>query len=233
MNEQDTGKLGTRGMNIVLLVGVIGLLPALAGCGARAGALAYWMGVGRGRKIPAVYKFPPGRVLVLVDDSRNLVKWPQACELLARFVGENLLRRDAVSEVISNASLARLRASDPQFERRSAQEIGRRAGADFVLWLEVREFFAPQEIQDTSAAAKMSVSVKVLNVHEGVRSDRVRLWPADEHGHIEEVELRAVEVNDLEHAENAVSIALTRKLSKQVARLFFEYKLGELEDEKV
>ena len=217
---------------VLLLVSLIAL-PFVSGCGAQAGALGYWLGVGRGKKVKAQFKFPPGRLLILVDDSRGLVEWPQACEHLARFVGEDLLRRDAVEEVVSNDSLARLRASDADFHKRSAQEIGRLAGADTVLWLEVREFFAPQEIQDTSSAAKMSVSVKVLNVHEEKRSDLVRLWPDDEYGHIEEIELRAVEVHTLERAENAVSLSMTRKLSKQIARLFFDYKLGELEDEKV
>ena len=207
---------------------MVAALSMTGGCG-QSGAWAYFLGIGRKTKIEPHFALPEGKVLVLVDDPGGKVHWPRARDLLGRYLGEELLTHDAAESMISPESVARFRQTDSAFETYAAHRIGRKLGADTIIWLEVRDFFAPTEIQDTSAAAKMTVSVKVLNVREEHDRNKVRLWPPDQGGHIMETSLKAVEVNRLK-GENASSKELARKSALHIGRLFYQYTLGDIDD---
>lgn len=210
---------------------IVALLAGLsAGCG-QLGKLGYFAGVGRGTKIKPHYTLPKNVLLVLVDDPGERVTSPETTRALAERVGDELLRAKAVEQVIRPSAVARLRQVDMQFHKLSAAAVGEKVGADTVLWLEVREFFAPKEIEDTASAARMTVSVKVLNVHEREKPSEVRLWPDDPHGHIVEAQLKAVEVNELKN-ELAIARALADKSAVAIGRLFYEHTLGDIEDDK-
>lgn len=213
-----------------LAVAAFGLLPA-AGCG-RYGGLAYFLGVGRGTKIEPQYVLPEGTLLILVDDPDEHVTWPRTRDLLQQFLGEELLAHKAVTAVISPDSVARFRQADERFERYAAVQIGRKLSADTVMWIEVRDFFAPEEIEDTSTAAKITVSVKILTTHEEERADRVRLWPTDEGGYIHQTQLSAVQVHRLK-GDNAVERELARRAAIQLGRLFYQHTVGEVDDSGV
>ncbi len=163
---------------VCLLISILAI--PLSGCGAAAG-MGYFLGIGRGRKIEPLFEIPEGKLLILVDDVDNRVTWARTRQVLARFVGEELLAHEAVDAVISNESVGKLRQIDLQFSNYSAAEIGRKLGADTVLWIEVKDFFAPGEVQDTSGAAKMAVSVKLLSCGESDpdKPRSARLWPTD------------------------------------------------------
>ncbi len=204
---------------------------ALPGCGRYAG-LAYFLGMGRKTKIPKEFDLPEGLVLVLVDDPAERVEWPRARNLLERYVGEELLEHETVESVISPDSVARFRRSDPDFDMYATDRVGSMLGADTVIWLEVREFSAPINIEDTSTAAKMTVAVRVLTTHEDERASRVRLWPSDAGGYIAETTLNAVEVHRLK-GDNAVAAELARRSAIRVGRLFRDYTVGEADDERI
>lgn len=204
---------------------------ACAGCGVTGGKMLYFLGYGRGRKIPEKFTLPPGKLLVLVDDPQSLVHWPHAREMLAEQTAREIVRHEAVDEVISNRTLLSARQADPQFDRRSAQTIGKRAGADTVLVLTVQDFEASDQPEDTSAAARMSVAVKVLDANETESPSRVRLWPQHGDGHIETISLPATKVHALK-SERAIAQALAHALGRNVARLFYEHTFGDVEDDE-
>lgn len=208
---------------------VAALASPLAGCGRFAG-LGYFGGLGRGTKIEPIYTLPDNTLLILVDDPGEKVRSPRTRDQLARDLGEELLAHKAVSKIVRPDALAKLRRMDAQFESYPATAVGRKLDAGTVLFLEVREYFAPLDIEDTSTAAKLTVAVRVLNVHESKRADKVRLWPTDEGGHIVESELRAVEVHKLA-SEAAVAGELARKCALHVGRLFYQHTLGDLDEE--
>ena len=54
------------------------------------------------------------------------------------------------------------------------------AGADQVLWIEVQEFRAEEQIEDALVAAYFNVTLKVIDVHA---KDRVADRTAGAHGH--------------------------------------------------
>ncbi|GJM25778.1 MAG: hypothetical protein DHS20C16_21930 [Phycisphaerae bacterium] len=214
----------------ILGLAFLTLLPS-AGC-ARWGALAYALGAGRGQKLPAEFELPPGKLLILVDDPKERVTWPRARTLLVKYVGEELLDREAVTTVISPRSVAKFRQSDSKFESYAADEIGRKLGAKTVIWIEVRDFEAPEDIEDVSTAAKITLSIKVLTTEEEVSPHGVRLWPTVGSGHIVESSLNAIGVNKIK-GENAVAKELARRSAILVARLFYEHTLGDIEDDGV
>lgn len=212
-----------------LFVFLAAFLPA--GCG-RYGGLAYFMGMGRGTKIEPKYVLPDEKTIVLVDDPAERVTYPRTRDLLERYLGEELLGHKAVSAVISPDSVARFRQADSKFERYSAATLGQKVGAKNVIWIEVRDFFAPTEIEDTSTAAKITVAIKVLNADESERAAKVRLWPTDESGYIHSTELNAVQVHKLE-GDNAVATELARRAAIQIGRLFYQHTVGEVDDSGV
>jgi len=203
----------------------------LHGCGRYAG-LAYFLGAGRNTKIEPLYQLPEGTVLILVDDPSERVIWPRARDLLERYLGEELLAHEATAAVISPASVARFRQADSQFERYSATRVGRKLDADTVIWLEVRDFFAPVNIEDSSVAAKMTIAVRVLTTEESPESGRPRLWPQDESGHLDTTEMTAIDVHKLK-GDNAVARELARRSAIRIGRLFYQHTVGEVDDEDV
>jgi hypothetical protein len=205
------------------------ILLAGPGCGQMA-KLAYFTGAGRDTKVEPEYKLPKNVLLVLVDDPAERVAWPEVRRALAEDVGETLLTQKAVEKVVRPQAVMKMRQADSEFEKLSATAVGEKVGADTVLWLEVSEFFAPQEIQDTASAARMTLSVKVLDVHQKDASDKVRLWPKSSSGHIVETQLKAVEVQKLK-GNIAVARELARKAAVAVSRLFYQHTLGELDDD--
>ncbi len=216
--------------SLVVLCLLIGTTVATGGCGQSA-AMAYYLGIGRNRKIEPLFVLPPGKILVLVDDTDNRVTWPRARDLLAESVGRELLAHEAAESIISNTSLMQLRQVDPAFPRYSATKIGRKLGANTVIWLQIKDFFAPTEIEDTSSAARLTLSIKILNADEMDDPSDVRLWPADERGHINKTELSAIEVERLK-GSNASARALAEKAAKPIGRLFYEHTLGDLDNDR-
>lgn len=204
---------------------------ACSGCGVTGGKLLYFLGYGRGKKIAEQYTLPPGKLLVLVDDPQSLVHWPQAREMLAEQTAREIVRNEGVDEVISNHTLLSARQADPDFDRRSAQTIGKRVGADTVLVLSVQDFVASDQPEDTSEAARMSVGVKVLDANETESPSRVRLWPEHGDGHIETITIPATKVHGLK-SERAIAQALAHALGRNVARLFYEHTFGDVEDDE-
>lgn len=218
-------KLDPRLATLLLLTVTL----SLSGCG-HWGGIGYFLGFGRRTKIEALNTLPENTLLILVDDPAEKVRWPRARNLLAQYVGEELLTHKAVSAVVRPASLAKLRRMDPAFETYSATTVGRKLGAETVLFIEVRDFFAPKDIQDTSTAAKLTVSVRVLDVTQREHARKVRLWPTDPGGHIVESTLRAVEVHALK-GENATPTELARKAAIYTGRVFYDHTLGDIDDE--
>lgn len=213
------------------LLPVSALLTSLAtasGCGMTGGQLLYFAGVGRGERIPAEFQLTEQPVLILVDDPTARVDYPPLIPAIAEELGQELLRQKAAKRIIPPATLARLRQETPEFEQRGAREVGRLANADQVLWVEVREFLAIEEFSDVTAAAYVSVSLKVLNAREEADRTRVRLWPESPDGRPLNVRLDGATVARLK-TRKAIAEELARELAVAAAKLFYDHRLGDLE----
>jgi hypothetical protein len=203
-------------------------LPGLpAGC-SETGALLYFLGAGRGRKVEAQYRLGDGPIAILIDDIEARVDYPPTFGFLFDELAQELLRNKAATKIVPRQTVDQLRQSLPDFEKRGAREVGELAGADQVLWIEVQDFLAEEQVADALSAAYMNVSVKVLNAREKQNRSRVRLWPLNPKGQPVGVTLTASEVQ-VEKTKKAISQELATRLAVQIARLFYEHRLDDLE----
>ena len=205
-----------------LLAGVV----LCSGCGFSQGQLLWAMGFGSNVKVDAEFKLTrDGPVLVLVDDQEEQLYSPGTRIELGDKVGKELKAHGAVGELVPPAALARLRRQHLNFEERGCREVGQMAKAHQVLWIEVRDLHAEPEVDETISAARMSVTVRVVNALAEERGQE-RLWPVQREGHIVSTELHA---NEVMRAKTPPAIAskLADKMAEQIARLFYEHRLEE------
>lgn len=217
--------LGLQAVGIVLLPWFVG------GCGMSQGQLFYMLGFGRGKKVEAEFRLTDGPILILLDDPTGTIDRPAARRYFVDELGQLLVKKEAAQKVIPRRTLEQLRQSQPEFEKRGAREIGELAGAEQVLWLEVRDFVAEEQFHDPVTAAYFAITVKVVNVLEKKQRSRVRLWPTSPQGRLITATLTGSEVH-LAKTGDAISRQLAERLAGDIARLFYDHRLGDFEREK-
>ena len=203
----------------------------LPGCCYSQGEMLYFLGVGRGQKVEAKFRLADGPLMILVDDPSERVDWPAAKQYLFDDLAQELLKNKAAKKIIPRQTVEHLRQSIPDFEKRGCREMGERAGADQVLWIQVQDFLADQNIQDPSVAAYFGVTVKVINAAESKSRSRVRLWPASPRGHFVTVSMGGSEVA-IAKTKDGISKELVARLAVDIAELFYGHRLGDFEREK-
>jgi len=193
------------------------------GCGYSGGKLLYMLGIGRESNVKAEFRLTSGPILILVDDVDERVDWPVAKYYIADELAQQLLRHKAAKRIVPHRTLQQLRQSDTDFQGRGCREVGELAGAQQVLWLQVQEFLAQEDISDASNAAYLAVVVKVINVLERDNRTRVRLWPGSSDGRLVAVQLAGDEVVRLGGVD-AIARELARRIASTVGRLFYDYR---------
>lgn len=211
-----------------LTCALAGCLFLLAGCGYSQGQLLYLFGFGRRAVVKAKFRLTEGPVLILVDDPSGRVDWPPATRYLADGLSQELIKHKAAGKIIPRRTLDNLRRRDPDFATRSCHQIGERAGAKQVLWIQVRDFYAQKEFSEPRNAAYFNVAVKVINPHEKKSRSRVRLWPMSPEGHDVTVALDGATVASAKTKDD-IAKELSRRLAAEIARLFYDYRPGDFE----
>ncbi len=207
------------------------LIWLVSGCGMGQGQLFYMLGFGRGKKVEAEFRLTDGPVLILLDDTTGAIDWPAARRYLVDELGQEFIKKKAAKKIIPPQTLMRLRQSRPNFEKCGCREIGELAGAEQVLWIEVRDFVVVEQFHDPTNAAYFAVTVKVINVLEKQRRSRVRLWPTSPTGRRVAVSLTGSEAH-LAKTRDAISKQLAEKLAGETAKLFYDHRLGDFERER-
>ncbi len=212
------------------IVPTIASLLATGGCTYSGGELLFLLGLGRGRMVEAKFRLTEGPLLLLIDDGQQLVATPTANRHLFDELAQELLRHEAAKKIIPLQTVERLRQSTPDFERLGCREVGQRVGAEQVLWIEVRDFLAEEQIEEVIMAARFHVTLKAINVLETENRSRVRLWPQSPGGHQVLVGMAGSEVAIAKTTE-AIAKELASRLAVKIAKLFYDHRLGEFERE--
>lgn len=216
-----------RGWRVMLLfMPVLVSATLLTGCGQSQGELLFMMGLGRGPKVEAKVRLTDGPLLILVDDPNERVRSPKTMRGFFDDLAQALLKNKAAKKIIPRETLDHLRQSTPGFERRGCDAVGRLAGAEQVLWIEVEDFVAREQVEDATQAAYLSVTVKLINPNEKERRSRVRLWPVSPNGHPVTVSLTASEAQ-MEKTAEGIAKKLVSDMAEAVARLFYDHRLNE------
>lgn len=205
-----------------------GLFLAVTGCGYTAGQALYWTGLFRPPKVEAEHILDDRSLLILVDDPDEQVEWPQTLDYLATLLRSKLVEHKLVTHVLPTDTVKRLRATHADFDTQSCQRIGALAGADQVLWLEVRDFYARTEISDVDVAARLAVTVKVIDARDQGEHAKVRIWPVHPRGRRISAELSPGVVTRAK-ASDMIARLLAEEVADKVAKLLYEHRADEFE----
>ena len=198
------------------------LAIAVSGCGPKAGAILYFLGLVKPDKTSAVYDLSRKPMLILVDDDWDLVHPPTARDALVDALAIELRDHKLAERVTTNEELAKIRQSEPNFDKRGAREIGRLAKADVVLWLKVVRFTLPDDLEAAVVPCYFGVSVKVLDAKAEKRED-VCLWPKEREGKLVEAKISPHDLQACKSVREAHK-AVATALASQVAKLFYEHE---------
>lgn len=202
---------------IVCCFALFSSLPLLGGCVAAA-----FLG-GKGEKVQAQFKLSEGPILVFIDDKNERIDWPAARRFLWDDMSQELLRTKSAMKIIPIETEDAIRQTTPDFGKLSCREVGERAGADQVIWIEVRDFLVPDQISEATNAAYFSVTVKVIDPRQKESRTKVRLWPTSPEGHLITASMTGGAVLE-QKTKDAKSRILTARLAVDIARLFHDHR---------
>lgn len=201
----------------------IALSLLFAGCaGHRAGEFLYTLGVVKAPKKAVSFQLPRKPLMILVDDDRDLAQPRQICDLLVDALALELRNQDLVDRVATNEEIARVRQSEPDYDKRGAREVGRLLNADIVLWLNISRYSLPDELEWAASPAYFGASAKIINA-QAERRDDVRLWPTTPEGKIIEVKVSPHEIRKCKTVKEAQQV-MAESLAAEIARLFYEHE---------
>ncbi len=226
-NDQVPGGTSAGWRRLSVLVVCLGL----SGCTYSGGELLYAMGLARGELIEAKFRLTEGTILILVDDPSQSVDWPPVARHLFNDIAQELLKNDAAKKIVPHQTIEHLRQSVPNFEKRGCRELGELAGAEEVLWIEVQDFLASEQIYDVTAAAFFNVNVKVISALEKTSRSRVRLWPTSPQGHLVTTSLSGSEAA-MAKSRDGIAKELANRLAEKIAKLFYDHRLDDFEREE-
>lgn len=203
----------------VLLAG----LATTTGCGANFGAVIYHMGLVPEQKVNAEFKLPPGPILILVDDDMDLLGPPTAREALVEALALQLKEHKVAERVTTNEELNLIRRSVADFDKLSVSEVGKRANADAVIWMNIEDFYLEGDLEMMVTPARFGVKLKVFNPREEDRRKK-RIWPSEREGRMVNLTVSPHEVRRCKNRAEAVQLMSTN-LAGDVAKLFYDYKI--------
>ncbi len=203
-----------RGPTALLLGVALASAACCGGCQVFAAATAMMFPEER---MPAEYKLPnrkTSKVLVFADDMFNPLSYPPAKGALTEKVNQMILEKKLAAEVVPYDRLRDLQAAEPDFNRLSVSTVGRKLGADLVIYVLLNPLSLRDSPADTLWRGRFSGRVRVVDVHRGRR-----IWPEQSAGR----EVRVVEPqteNPSPTYSRQLALKLGDHLGKEIAQLF-------------
>jgi len=159
-------------------------------------------------KVPPAFALPPEKtVLVFPDDLIHPISYPPVKRAVAEEVGRLLKENEVVADVVSYDRLVNLQQAEPQFNRWAISTVGKKLGADLVVYVNFQEFSLKDVSVGTLWRGRLGANVRVVDVHEARR-----IWPDESAG-------RAVSASEptTDNASESYGAELARKLAGQLA----------------
>lgn len=213
----------------------IGLVCSAAGAGAALGlapgcniAGPAFMLIHGPEKIPQQYKLDPERSAVIFLDDRefNISRTPTR-ERVAASAEQSLLKAKAVKRMLDSRAASAVVSGEPRGDLMPISEVGRKVGAEQVIYVVPEQFTLTTDGQTFSPAAKLRVKVMDATAD-------MRLWPDDREGY--ELVVTAstrqgtapTDTAQVRQAENEFADLVGRRL----AELFFAHEADTVSDER-
>ena len=183
-------------------------------------------------KIPGQYALNPNaKTVILIDDLSNRVPRRSLRDLIGKSADETLLSEGVIAQgmLISSESARRAAASDSSENRMSAVEVGRRVGADVIIYVTMTGWTLQREPGIVSPAA--SADVKVIDC-----VSNQRMWPPGDAGYdfLAEMPRRQGDLESMgSQADKSKTDAdLAKYVGIQLARLFFTHERDTLRQQE-
>ena len=127
-------------------------------------------------KVQPMFVLPANKtILVFPDDMKCPLVYPPVKRTMSERADELIIEHSLAADTIPYDKLIDLHNAEPDFNLMSVPKIGRRLGADLVIYVLIEEFSLKDNSVDTLWRGKLVAKVKVVDVLKG------RIWP-DESG---------------------------------------------------
>ena len=177
------------------------------------------------QKIKPLYTLPADKkVLVFVDDVQSPVSFPPVKRDLAEAIGRELLAQKVAAATIPYERVLDLMAAEKKFNDLGVANVGRKVGADVVLYVEIRSFKLREQEGSPLWEGQISTSIRVVDAW-ATTNKTARLWPQDTTDHpIGPVGMPVKEDPNVEYGAE-LSKSLANRMADRVAKLFYEHEV--------
>jgi hypothetical protein len=172
------------------------------------------------KKVPAEYEFPAGQtILVFVDDILHPVDYEPVKIQLTEMLNAQLIDHKVASKTIPYPRLGEFIAATPGFNSLAIGEVGRKLGADVVLYVQIDDF----SLRDAAAASelwkgRLATTVWLVDVVKG------RFWPTDNATGREIKKAQTQTISDSSQARGEqISKDLAGETADKIAKLFYSH----------
>lgn len=171
-------------------------------------------------KVPAEYEPPKGKAyLVFVDDVAAPVEYEGVKRELTEQLNVGLEQQKIASRTIDYGDVVKLVAATPRFQQLSVSEVGRKLGADIVVYVRIKRFELAEYAHSSTWNGLMEVSLRVVDVKQ-----QRRLWPVDRPAGfpVEPVQMPQVDLDTRDQVAR-MSKMLAELTAERVIRLFVKH----------
>lgn len=177
------------------------------------------------QKVKALYTLPADKkVLVFVDDLQNPVHYPPVKRDLAEAIGKELMAQKAVGATIPYERVLDLMAGDKAFNDLGVANVGRKVGADVVVYVEIKSFKLREAEGSPLWEGQLGAAVRVVDAW-ATKKDSARLWPKDAVEY--NVPAVGLPVKEDPNADYGAELAktLSARMADRVAKLFYDHEV--------
>ena len=173
------------------------------------------------KKVKAKFDLPKdGRTLVFVDDAGHETAYEGIKRELTEHLNRALNGKELVKETVPYEELSNLRLATPEFNRLAIGEVGRRLGAELVIYVEITRFSLKDTDADVMWNGRLEVAVAVKRVGQGW------LWPKDRvGGYPVEPVVREPAASTSEGYGRRLAAVLAATMADRIAKLFYTHRL--------
>jgi hypothetical protein len=140
---------------------------------------------------------------------------------LVESLSDQLRQHNVAQRITTNEELARVRQAEPEFDKLSIREVGRKVNADIMIWISVVEFGFDQNLDMAVNPGRFVTKVKVFDI-QAENEEELRLWPPVRQGRYVEVKISPQKVRSSKNREE-VHAKLADAMADKIVKFFYEY----------
>lgn len=204
--------------------GAIGTLVLTAllitGCGKQLGAFMYFLGPQRIHD-PEI-ELTHSRLAILIEFADPAAENPVFARTFHDLLVDQFTEKKLKTKVVPFDEVARLRSENADFSSWSVQRIGRRLGAEQVLYVRIETFIVHEEPGHPLIEPKVDMRLKVIDARASAKEGKVQLWPEEPEGRRITLARAPKESGTPRQIDDEIK-KLARQTGRIAARCFVEY----------